>query len=702
MYNVKEVNIKENTMKKVCLILLMAALFLVNTTFLSAYNYADAFEKGVWFFDANKCGPDAGQDSVCSSWRGACHTEDSDGSIDLTGGYHDAGDHVKFGLPQFWTAGMLGWIMYEYKDTLDSHGLTPKLMSTIKRFTDFILKSHASPNVLYYEVGDGHSDHAYWGPPETQTSPRPALTVDMTTPGTDVCGQASAALSLMYLNYRNTNSSYASQCLQSAEQLYDLARANMGQTTCDFYKSSSHYDDLAWAAVWLAIATGDDSYLDPVDGYFDERNNYGDDNYDKHWAPAWDDVVLFAMLKMAQLTGNFKYMYGVQNNLDWYQEECQKTPGGLPWLDSWGVLRYASAEAGLGFLASKLIGLNVYNDTAEFTMDYTLGSNPRNSSYITNYLNNPPRHPHHRANEPNRDGNTNGMVGALVGGPNSSDGYADDVNDYTMNEVAIDYNASWLLGLAGMLYFSSGGAPAASPVPPAHPSLEVLYRPSETNPTSNQIKPFMKIYNPGPLPINLSEITIRYYFTSEHQGNDEFFVDWAQMGGEHITGTFYDEYVEIGFLTSAPELALGADTGEMQIRITTPDWAEYDQSNDYSFDASSPSDYTVNTKITAYHEGVLIFGTEPSGTATNEPTDAPTLAPTDPPTITPVPGNLGDVDDDGDVDIIDALLVAQYYVNLDPANFNPANADVDCDDDIDIIDALLIAQYYVNLITEFC
>ena len=692
-------------MKKVFFLLVIAGLFFITSTLVSAYDYADAIEKSVWFFDANKCGPDAGQDNVFSSWRSACHTTDSDGSIDLTGGYHDAGDHVKFGLPQFWTAAVLGWVMYEYRDDLDSEGLTPKLMSTIKRFTDFILKSHAATNTLYYEVGDGHSDHAYWGPPETQTNPRPALKVDLTTPGTDVCGEASAALSLMYLNYRNTDSGYANQCLQSAEQLYDLARANMGQTTCDFYKSSSHYDDLAWAAVWLAIATGDNSYLNPVDGYLNERNNYGDDNYDKHWAPAWDDVVLFAMLKMAQLTENFKYMIGIENNLRWYSETLQRTPGGLPWLDSWGVLRYASAEAGLGFLASKLVGINFYNNTAIDTMDYILGSNPRNRSYITNYLNNPPQHPHHRANQPDKNNSfTNGMVGALVGGPNSSDGYSDDVNDYTMNEVAIDYNASFILGMAGRLYFHRGGGPAPSPVPPEHPGLEILYRPADANLSANQIKPFMKVYNPGPLPINLSEITIRYWYTKEGTGTEEFHVDWAQMGQEHITGTMYDGYAEIGFLTSAPKLNFGIDTGEMQIRIIKSDWSSYDQSNDYSFDTSSPNDFVVNTKVTAYHEGILIFGTEPSGQTTTEPTPTPANVPEV--TGTPAPDSIGDVNDDGTVDgavdIVDALLVAQYYVGLDPANFNAASADTNCDGSVDIVDALLIAQYYVGLISEFC
>jgi lysophospholipase L1-like esterase len=62
--------------------------------------------------------------------------------------------------------------------------------------------------------------------------------------------------------------------------------------------------------------------------------------------------------------------------------------------------------------------------------------------------------------------------------------------------------------------------------------------------------------------------------------------------------------------------------------------------------------------------------------------------------------SCGDVNTDGEITIIDALLIAQYYVNLDPDNFDPSVADADGDGSIDIIDALLIAQYYVGLITE--
>jgi len=71
------------------------------------------------------------------------------------------------------------------------------------------------------------------------------------------------------------------------------------------------------------------------------------------------------------------------------------------------------------------------------------------------------------------------------------------------------------------------------------------------------------------------------------------------------------------------------------------------------------------------------------------------------PTPTPIT-NLGDVNNDGSVTILDALLVAQFYVGLNPTNFDQSKADTNCDSTVSIVDALLIAQYYVGLINSFC
>lgn len=63
-------------------------------------DYSTALKDSIIFYDANKCGKDAGVNNYFT-WRSACHIDDGkDKGLDLSGGYHDAGDHVKFGLPQ--------------------------------------------------------------------------------------------------------------------------------------------------------------------------------------------------------------------------------------------------------------------------------------------------------------------------------------------------------------------------------------------------------------------------------------------------------------------------------------------------------------------------------------------------------------------------------------------------------------------------
>jgi hypothetical protein len=70
-------------------------------------------------------------------------------------------------------------------------------------------------------------------------------------------------------------------------------------------------------------------------------------------------------------------------------------------------------------------------------------------------------------------------------------------------------------------------------------------------------------------------------------------------------------------------------------------------------------------------------------------------------TIVQAQTSIGDPNNNGSIDIVDALVVAQYYVGLTPDPFDSISADVNCSESVDIVDALLIAQYYVGLIAEF-
>ena len=147
-------------MKKRLIILSITLIIIITTTLavltnnaFGAPNYLDAMSKAITFYDANRCGKDVATNNVYA-WRSACHTSDgSEAGIDLTGGFHDAGDHVKFGLPAAFSASALGWSLYEFKSEYDAAGITNKSLSTLKIFSDFFIKSLAS-NGFYYQVGD--------------------------------------------------------------------------------------------------------------------------------------------------------------------------------------------------------------------------------------------------------------------------------------------------------------------------------------------------------------------------------------------------------------------------------------------------------------------------------------------------------------------------------------------------------------------
>ncbi|MFZ5989164.1 MAG: glycoside hydrolase family 9 protein [Bacillota bacterium] len=458
-------------MKKIVVLLLVvsmlgACLVPANLAFAADYNYSEALTKSIVFFDANRCGKDVATGNYFS-WRGACHT--SDGSTvgkDLTGGFHDAGDHVKFGLPQAYAAATLGWTLYEFKDVLDATGNTQKMLSTLKLFTDYLLKCHPDPNTFYHQVGDGGADHGYWGSPENQTGTRPVKTAN---PGSEVTGLTSAALSIMYLNYKNIDAAYANKCLAAAKTLYAKAKTNPGfYDEQSFYASGSIYDDMAWAAVWLYIIEKNETYLAEAEVNVTKRNKYNDDPFQHKWTMCWDDMYLPVHYKLMEITGKQIYKDALNFSFNYWMNSLAKTPGGLRYLHNWGVLRYASAEAMLALLYYKHTNDEKLKTFAKSQIDYALGSNPLNMSYIIGMGTKWPKHPHHRAAHPvmGAPEAKYELTGSLIGGPNATDQFIDDINQYQYTEVAIDYNASFVGAAAGMVkYFGNVVIPSPSPSP---------------------------------------------------------------------------------------------------------------------------------------------------------------------------------------------------------------------------------------------
>ncbi|KAF1001496.1 hypothetical protein AG4045_017158, partial [Apium graveolens] len=69
--------------------------------------------------------------------------------VDLVGGYYDAGDNVKFGLPMAFTITLLSWSVIEYGDQISDAGEYYHALDAIKWGTDYFIKCHTQPNVLW-------------------------------------------------------------------------------------------------------------------------------------------------------------------------------------------------------------------------------------------------------------------------------------------------------------------------------------------------------------------------------------------------------------------------------------------------------------------------------------------------------------------------------------------------------------------------
>ena len=133
---------------------------------------------------------------------------------------------------------------------------------------------------------------------------------------------------------------------------------------------------------------------------------------------------------------------------------------------------------------------------------------------------------------------------------------------------------------------------------------------------NNTIKPNFKIQNIGSRTFNLSDLSIRYWYTIDGVQTQNYYTDWAQAGNDNVTGSFVqmtstanaDNYLSIGFNANAGTLAPNQST-ELKARFNKIDWSNYNETNDFSY--ANTSNYANNTKIGLYYQGNLIWGVAP-------------------------------------------------------------------------------------------
>jgi endoglucanase len=524
------------------------------------YSLPLALQESLYFYDAQKSGPARTDNDQPLSWRGDDDPTDScvplqpmsnnvgtnlsasfiaanktaldpnnTGCLNLSGGFHDAGDTVKFGLPQTYAAAVLGWGMYEFPQGYTATGTWNHAMDEMMWFSNYFLRStflNSSGQVVAfaYQVGSGSVDHSYWGPSELESStqyPRAAWLATTSTPAADMTASAAAALAVMSILTKSSNASYSAQCLKDAEALYTFSVANPGTGySGGFYNSSGYVDKEAWAAAWLYIATGTASYLNSIistdssgnyTGYLQAIVQNTTDEWQNTWVMNWDTRWggVFSLLDPL-VQGNSAVPAVVQtfiHYVDSWQVQywshvphanpsdtnfIPTTPAGFSYLTSWGSARYNTAAQLEALVYRKDFPSDpdsvLYSNWAMGQMNYLMGDNPANWSYIVGFGSNVPSvgsevggsataasHPHQGGAQGSLTNNqsvplTDNHIlwGALVGGPSSSDQPDDVTTDFVLNEVAVDYNAAFVGALAGLYQYYGQSQTMTSFSPPVY------------------------------------------------------------------------------------------------------------------------------------------------------------------------------------------------------------------------------------------
>lgn len=303
-----------------CALLLMAGLLVgplrsaMTARAAPALNYGEALQKAIYFYEEQSSGPKPSWNRVPRIGNSAM-ADGSDAGLDLTGGWYDAGDHVKFGLPMAWSVTMLDWGLIQYADAYTRDGQYQYLLNNIRWATDYFIKAHPSPDVLYGQVGDPNADHAFWGPAEVMQMARPAYKIDESCPGSDLAGETAAAIASASIVFQAADPTYASTLLTHARQLYTFADNFRGKyDACitaaqGFYTSFSGYnDELVWGALWLYLATNDTAYLTKAENYYTSLSNQQQTTVKSYqWTISWDDQSYGCYILLALITGQQQY-----------------------------------------------------------------------------------------------------------------------------------------------------------------------------------------------------------------------------------------------------------------------------------------------------------------------------------------------------------------------------------------------------------
>lgn len=419
----------------------------------------------ILFFKVQRCGP------TKPFLHEPCHLQDAtevigyknSQPIDMTGGWHDAGDYTKFLFTTAYTTYLL-LFSYEFEPKkfefdLDKNSV-PDILEEARIGLDFLLRCNFADDAFITQVQDDRDHTVGWRLPEndTLTFNRPAF-VKMNKSQVGIYA-ATMALANRIWKTRFYDNEFAEICINAGIKLFDMRdKINNFKDQEKYYTDSNYIGKLALGAIELYNTTKNPKYLKLA-------NEYGKQTQPDFWW-SWGDFNSLTFYRLSFIDSSYKDL--LRKNLDLFEKNSNQNFFNEPTVYSWGTTTTFLGAAINSILYKKLTNDPKFDKLAIDCRDFVLGKNPWGMSFIYGIGHSFPQKIHSQIAYFKKGY----LPGALIGGPapkNLFDGrnikknlslrkfdyndviYFDDFNNYINNEPTISGNATALF-IYG--YFSS-------------------------------------------------------------------------------------------------------------------------------------------------------------------------------------------------------------------------------------------------------
>ena len=439
--------------------------------------YADVYKAAVRMLYLQRCGCELSEAEAGAFSHAACHLGDAvvygeTKKLDVTGGWHDAGDYGRYVVAGAKTIEDLLLAYEDFGVAADDMGIpesgnsVPDILDEARYELDWMLKMQDPDNGgVYHKV-------SCYNFPETVRADEEVEQLVLSPVSIAATADFAAVMAKSSKVYAPFDSEFADKCLKAAQRawkyLSGLQEPYYGFTNPEGvetgeYKDNTITDEWFWAAVELYLA-GDTS----LEGELMKRYEALSLGFDLGWA----DITGYACYDLLKAVKNGTvdknaiadvYSQVEERFFNRVKQLEERADEYFMMLNSnypWGSNMTIANNGMLMLMAARLTGEKKYEVLGKQQMDYLLGANPLGYCFVTGYGTVSPQQPHHRPSQVAGEA----MPGMLIGGADNGleDSYAkavlygrpaamcyvDNVQSFSTNEVTIYWNSPLIYLLA--------------------------------------------------------------------------------------------------------------------------------------------------------------------------------------------------------------------------------------------------------------